>query len=167
MQDYEQYTRISRAPVILPPAGASAAGEEEPKAEQETTTENQPENQPEEEFHLPTHDGPVWQTVRLAGAKGSANRLLLMQTLICAAILIGLLLTRSAAPEAFEQIRNWYGEAMSRVITVSVTPPEQTQPEQTISENTTSQVEVTSESEASTAQSEESSAPASSAEGEG
>ena len=162
MQDYEQYTRISRAPVILPPAGASAAGEEEPKAEQETTTENHPENQPEEEFHLPTHDGPVWQTVRLAGAKGRANRLLLMQTLICAAILIGLLLTRSAAPEAFEQIRNWYGEAMSRVITVSVTPPEQT-----ISENTTSQVEVTSESEASTAQSEESSAPASSAEGEG
>lgn len=162
MQDYEQYTRISRAPVILPPAGASAAGEEEPKAEQETTMENHPENQPEEEFHLPTHDGPVWQTVRLAGAKGSANRLLLMQTLICAAILIGLLLTRSAAPEAFEQIRNWYGEAMSRVITVSVTPPEQT-----ISENTTSQVEVTSESEASTAQSEESSAPALSAEGEG
>ena len=162
MQDYEQYTRISRAPVILPPAGASAAGEEEPKAEQETTMENHPENQPEEEFHLPTHDGPVWQTVRLAGAKGRANRLLLMQTLICAAILIGLLLTRSAAPEAFEQIRNWYGEAMSRVITVSVTPPEQT-----ISENTTSQVEVTSESEASTAQSEESSAPASSAEGEG
>lgn len=162
MQDYEQYTRISRAPVILPPAGASAAGEEEPKAEQETTTENHPENQPEEEFHLPTHDGPVWQTVRLADAKGRANRLLLMQTLICAAILIGLLLTRSAAPEAFEQIRNWYGEAMSRVITVSVTPPEQT-----ISENTTSQVEVTSESEASTAQSEESSAPASSAEGEG
>ena len=162
MQDYEQYTRISRAPVILPPAGASAAGEEEPKAEQETTMENHPENQPEEEFHLPTHDGPVWQTVRLAGAKGRANRLLLMQTLICAVILIGLLLTRSAAPEAFEQIRNWYGEAMSRVITVSVTPPEQT-----ISENTTSQVEVTSESEASTAQSEESSAPASSAEGEG
>lgn len=162
MQDYEQYTRISRAPVILPPAGASAAGEEEPKAEQETTMENHPENQPEEEFHLPTHDGPVWQTVRLAGAKGRANRLLLMQTLICAAILIGLLLTRSAAPEAFEQIRNWYGEAMSRVITVSVTPPEQT-----ISENTTSQVEVTSEPEASTAQSEESSAPASSAEGEG
>ena len=162
MQDYEQYTRISRAPVILPPAGASAAGEEEPKAEQETTMENHPENQPEEEFQLPTHDGPVWQTVRLAGAKGRANRLLLMQTLICAAILIGLLLTRSAAPEAFEQIRNWYGEAMSRVITVSVTPPEQT-----ISENTTSQVEVTSESEASTAQSEESSAPASSAEGEG
>ena len=162
MQDYEQYTRISRAPVILPPAGASAAGEEEPKAEQETTMENHPENQPEEEFHLPTHDGPVWQTVRLAGAKGRANRLLLMQTLISAAILIGLLLTRSAAPEAFEQIRNWYGEAMSRVITVSVTPPEQT-----ISENTTSQVEVTSESEASTAQSEESSAPASSAEGEG
>ena len=162
MQDYEQYTRISRAPVILPPAGASAAGEEEPKAEQETTMENHPENQPEEEFHLPTHDGPVWQTVRLADAKGRANRLLLMQTLICAAILIGLLLTRSAAPEAFEQIRNWYGEAMSRVITVSVTPPEQT-----ISENTTSQVEVTSESEASTAQSEESSAPASSAEGEG
>lgn len=162
MQDYEQYTRISRAPVILPPAGASAAGEEEPKAEQETTTENHPENQPEEEFHLPTHDGPVWQTVRLAGAKGRANRLLLMQTLICAAILIGLLLTRSAAPEAFEQIRNWYGEAMSRVITVSVTPPEQTK-----SENTTSQVEASSESEASTAQSEESSAPASSAEGEG
>lgn len=162
MQDYEQYTRISRAPVILPPAGASAAGEEEPKAEQETTTENHPENQPEEEFHLPTHDGPVWQTVRLADAKGRANRLLLMQTLISAAILIGLLLTRSAAPEAFEQIRNWYGEAMSRVITVSVTPPEQT-----ISENTTSQVEVTSESEASTAQSEESSSPASSAEGEG
>lgn len=162
MQDYEQYTRISRAPVILPPAGASAAGEEEPKAEQETTTENHPENQPEEEFHFPTHDGPVWQTVRLAGAKGRANRLLLMQTLICAAILIGLLLTRSAAPEAFEQIRNWYGEAMSRVITVSVTPPEQTK-----SENTTSQVEASSESEASTAQSEESSAPASSAEGEG
>lgn len=162
MQDYEQYTRISRAPVILPPAGASAAGEEEPKAEQETTMENHPENQPEEEFHLPTHDGPVWQTVRLAGAKGRANRLLLMQTLICAAILIGLLLTRSAAPEAFEQIRNWYGEAMSRVITVSVTPPEQT-----ISENTTSQVEASSEPEASTAQSEESSSPASSAEGEG
>lgn len=162
MQDYEQYTRISRAPVILPPAGVSAAGKEEPKAEQETTTENHPENQPEEEFHLPTHDGPVWQTVRLADAKGRANRLLLMQTLICAAILIGLLLTRSAAPEAFEQIRNWYGEAMSRVITVSVTPPEQT-----ISENTTSQVEASSESEASTAQSEESSAPASSAEGEG
>lgn len=162
MQDYEQYTRISRAPVILPPAGASAAGEEEPKAEQETTTENHPENQPEEEFHLPTHDGPVWQTVRLAGAKGRANRLLLMQTLICAAILIGLLLTRSAAPEAFEQIKNWYGEAMSRVITVSVTPPEQT-----ISENTTSQVEASSEPEASTAQSEESSSPASSAEGEG
>ena len=162
MQDYEQYTRISRAPVILPPAGASAAGEEEPKAEQETTMENHPENQPEEEFHLPTHDGPVWQTVRLAGAKGRANRLLLMQTLICAAILIGLLLTRSAAPEAFEQIRNWYGEAMSRVITVSVTPPEQT-----ISESTTSQVGASSESEASTAQSEESSAPASSAEGEG
>ena len=162
MQDYEQYPRISRAPVILPPAGASAAGEEEPKAEQETTMENHPENQPEEEFHLPTHDGPVWQTVRLAGAKGRANRLLLMQTLICAAILIGLLLTRSAAPEAFEQIRNWYGEAMSRVITVNVTPPEQT-----ISENTTSQVEASSEPEASTAQSEESSSPASSAEGEG
>lgn len=162
MQDYEQYTRISRAPVILPPAGASAAGEEEPKAEQETTMENHPENQPEEEFHLPTHDGPVWQTVRLADAKGRANRLLLMQTLISAAILIGLLLTRSAAPEAFEQIRNWYGEAMSRVITVSVTPPEQT-----ISENTTSQVEASSEPEASTAQSEESSSPASSAEGEG
>lgn len=162
MQDYEQYTRISRAPVILPPAGASAAGEEEPKAEQETTMENHPENQPEEEFHLPTHDGPVWQTVRLADAKGRANRLLLMQTLISAAILIGLLLTRSAAPEAFEQIRNWYGEAMSRVITVSVTPPEQT-----ISENTTSQVGASSESETSTAQSEESSAPASSAEGEG
>lgn len=162
MQDYEQYTRISRAPVILPPAGASVAGEEEPKAEQETTTENHPENQPEEEFHLPTHDGPVWQTVRLAGAKGSANRLLLMQTLICAAILIGLLLARSAAPEAFEQIKNWYGEAMSRVITVSVTPPEQTK-----SESTTLQIEASSESEASTAQSEESSAPASSAEGEG
>lgn len=152
MQDYEQYTRISRAPVILPPAGASAAGEEEPKAEQETAAENQPQ----EEYRTPAQEGPVWQTVRLAGNKSRSNRLLIVQTLICAAVLAALLLARGAAPETYEQIRGWYNEAMSRVITVSVTPPEET-----LGESTAPQAEVSSEPETSAAQPEESQSAAS------
>lgn len=161
MQDYEQYTRISHAPVILPPAGTPADAEEEkePLIQQDT--------QPEEEQQVQNHSGPIWQTIHLTGGKGRGSRLLLVQTLVCVALLLGLLLTRSAAPEVFEGIRSWYAQAMSRVITVSISPPEQAQSVAATSEAIVSQAESSSEPEASSSQAEESSQPVSSAEGEG
>ena len=162
MQDYEQYTRISRAPVILPPVGTPTDAEEEkePIPQQDT----QPE---EEQQQAQDHSGPIWQTIHLTGGKGRGSRLLLVQTLVCVALLLGLLLTRSAAPEVFEGIRSWYAQAMSRVITVSISPPEQAQSVAATSETAVSQAEISSEPEASSSQAEESSQPVSSAEGEG
>lgn len=56
---------------------------------------------------------------------------------------------------------------MSRVITVSISPPEQTQSVAATSEAIVSQAESSSELEASSSQVEESSQPVFSAEGEG
>lgn len=48
MQDYEQYTRISRAPVILPPAGTPTDAEEEkePIPQQDTQPEEEQQQAP-------------------------------------------------------------------------------------------------------------------------
>lgn len=110
MQNYEQTTRIRRAPVIIPPAGAAAVQEtEEPLIEEETADES---------AALDLFRAPVFRTA--ARKTTGAERLLMVQSVLCGLALASLLFLRASSPAVFEAVRNWYTEEIGRVITVQV-----------------------------------------------
>ena len=117
MQDYEQYTRISRAPVILPPAGGTAQPEQDA-----------PPPPPEAEEAAPAPDLVRMVPRRAARRKPTpADRLLLVQWAVCGLILAAFLFLKSADPAMYEDLRGWYNGQMSRVITVQTQPPAESQ----------------------------------------
>ncbi|MBR4889040.1 MAG: hypothetical protein IKU17_07835, partial [Clostridia bacterium] len=97
MQNYEEYTRISRVPVIIPPSG-----------EEKPTEDPQPEQEQPPDLFRPA--APLLRQVR---KKYSAvDKVLLVQSVLCGLILAALLALQVSSPAAFETMRNWYNEQL-------------------------------------------------------
>ena len=106
MQNYEEYTRIHRAPVIIPPA--------EEKQEDAPPVQEQP----------PDLFASAVPVLRRAKKKYSAiDKVLLVQGILCGLVLAALLALQTSSPIMFETVRNWYNEQLYREITVQVETP--------------------------------------------
>ena len=121
MQDYEQYARISHAPVILPPAGTEK--NEEPAGASPGSMEEAAET-----GGAPDLFSPRIKTVHLRGRRKTGNRVLLVQAVLSALVLAALLALRAAAPQTFESVKNWYNDLLYREITVTVETPSSAPP---------------------------------------
>lgn len=108
MQNYEEYTRINRAPVIIPPVG-----------EKQEDTQQEQEQQPD--LFIPSVP-----TFRRSKKKYSViDKVLLVQSILCGLVLAALLALQTSSPAIFETMRNWYNEQLYREITVQVENPGQ------------------------------------------
>lgn len=106
MQNYEEYTRINRAPVIIPPVG-----------EKQEDTQQEKEQQPD--LFVPSV--PI---LRRSKKKYSViDKVLLVQGILCGLVLAALLALQASSPAVFETVRNWYNEQLYREITVQVETP--------------------------------------------
>jgi len=108
MQNYEEYTRINRAPVIIPPAGEKQ------------------EDAPPEQEQSPDLFASAVPVLRRSKKKYSAiDKVLLVQSVLCGLVLAALLALKTSSPAVFETVRNWYNEQLYREITVQVENPGQ------------------------------------------